>query len=128
METIRYTGEDIAIDIELKNDDGTIIDPSAIPAITVYLVDQGGAVAAMYAQPEREGYEPLIVDDAKIRLWLQSPLTKTLANKKLHIELNLQEAAPELDDGKQNTIALSDQIIIKHALVGAESEPVIPAP
>lgn len=126
METIRYTGEDIPIDLTLQNDDGTAIDPTTLDAIYVYLVDSSGATIEKYAEPEKEGYEPLEVDENKVRLWLQSALTAELANKKLHIQLNIEEANADLDDGRQNTIALSDMLLIKHAAVGDESAEAAP--
>lgn len=125
METIRYTGEDIPIDLTLQNDDGTAIDPTTLDAIYVHLVDSSGETIEKYAEPAKVDYEPLEVDETKVRLWLQSALTAQLADKKLHIQLNIEEANATLDDGRQNTIALSDTLLIKHAAVGAESGEVV---
>jgi len=128
METIRYTGEDIAIDIVLKDDEDVIIDPTGLQAIYIYVIDQSGTAVAKYAEPEKAEYQALNVTAEKIRLWLQSDLTADLAGKKLHLELNIEEANEDLTDQKQNLIALSDVIIIKPAAVGDESNPEEPEP
>jgi hypothetical protein len=121
MQTIRYTGEDIAIDIVMNNDDGTLIDPTTLDAIYVYLVNQDGNTVEKYAEPAKEGYEPITVTEAKASIWIQSDLTKTLAGNKLHIELNIEQTVEELSDRKQNSIVLSDEILIKDANIKAES-------
>lgn len=121
MITTRYTGEDIPIDLTLTNYDGSLIDPTAFVAITIYLMDVKGSVLAKFKDPETEGYEPLEVDAAKVRLWLQSALTKTLKDKKMKLEVNIEEYADELDDDAQNTIIKSDEFQITYAAIGAES-------
>lgn len=121
MQTTRYTGEDIAIDIVMNNDDGTLIDPTTLDAIYVYIVDQDDQVVAKYADPEKVDYQPIEVTETKVRIWLQSDLTKTLAGKRLHIELNVEQANDDLDDSKQNSIVLSDELFIKDVPIKAES-------
>lgn len=120
METIRYTGEDIPVDILMKRDDGTIINPNDLAGIKVYVVDQAGAVVLKAAHPAQAEYEPLTLTATLTRLWLQSGFTAEQANKKLQFEVAIYEDEAFLDDNIQTTIALSDKLIIKNAQIKAE--------
>lgn len=123
MINTRYTGEDIPVDLTLKNDDGEVIDPTTMIAIIIYLVGDKDAVLNKYKEPETEGYDTLEVTATYVRLWMQSDLTKTMANKKMKLQVNLQESAPELNDAFQNTIIVSEEFQIKYVAIGAESLP-----
>ncbi|MEZ5195092.1 MAG: hypothetical protein R2764_01435 [Bacteroidales bacterium] len=120
MQTIRYTGEDIPVDILMKQDDGSIINPGDLAGIKIYVVDQAGIVLVKAAEPAEEGYEPLILNDTYTRLWLQSAFTAELANSKLHFEVAIYETEDNLEDNVQTTIALSDKLIIKNAQIKEE--------
>jgi hypothetical protein len=124
MITTRYTGEDIPVDLEFETDDHTPIDPTSLLAIIIYLVGDKDVVLNKYKEPETEGYDTLEVTSTYVRLYMQSDLTKTLANKKMKLQVNLQESAPDLNDGFQNTIIVSEEFQIKQVAIGAESLPI----
>ena len=121
MITTRYTGEDIPIDLTLLNTDGSLIDPTSLTEITVYLVNSGGTLLSKYKEPETGGYETIEVDSSKVRVWLKASLTILLKDKKMRLEVNIQEQNTELEDGFKNTIVISEEFQIKYASVGSES-------
>jgi hypothetical protein len=121
MKEVRYTGEDIAIGVELLDDDEVIIDPNTLDRITVYLVDQHNSLKEKYAYPEQEGYKTLTLSDADVSFFIESELTKLLVNVKLYIQLNLEGENAAISDSKQNTIAISDELIIRDVIIKEES-------
>ncbi|MBN1340728.1 MAG: hypothetical protein JXA03_15470 [Bacteroidales bacterium] len=121
METIRYTGEDIPVDITMTDTDGAAINPTELAGIKVYVCDKDQVIlkAAEPAEPE---YEELIVNESFVRLWIESSVTAELAGKKLHFEVAIYETEAALSDGLQTTIAVSDKLLIKNALIKAEEQ------
>lgn len=117
---IRYTGEDIPMDITLTNEDGTLVDPTDLDGVDVYAVDQDGTVLLKAADPAKDGYVELEVTETKIRMWLQAASTRNWAGKKIHLEVAIHEEETDLDDGYQTTIATSDLILIKDVKLKAE--------
>jgi hypothetical protein len=122
MATTRYTGEDIPVDITLKDDAGTVIDPNTLTGIKVYVLDSDKNIILKGAEPQTTGFNPLILSETFVRLWLESDLTVTLANKKLYFEVAIFESESDLDDGIQTTIAVSETITMKDVKIKAEVE------
>lgn len=120
MKTIRYSGEDIPVDIVMKRDDGTTINPNNLAGIKVYAVDGAGNVLFKAAYPDTQGYKPIILSDEAIRCWLISSDTATWSNKKIHFEVAIYESQADLDDGLQTTIALSNELFIQNVLIKQE--------
>jgi len=120
MATTRYTGEDIPVDITLKDDAGTVIDPNTLTGIKVYVLDSDKNIILKGAEPQTTGFNPLILSETFVRLWLESDLTVTLANKKLYFEVAIFESESDLDDGIQTTIAVSEIITMKDVQIKAE--------
>lgn len=119
---IKYQGMDFSVDFRIKNPaDNTYIDPATLVEISVYCVDQSGAIAEKFSYPEKEDYEILEIIDNTIRLWMKRSLTKELANKLLHFELNYAQENESLEDQIQRTIVLTDQVKIIGVPVEAES-------
>jgi hypothetical protein len=121
MQAIRYTGEDIPIDVVLYDESGAVINPADLQAIDVYLVASDGETVEKYAHPEKQDTQPLHLYGEGFIMYIESEKSNDLAGRKLHLQVNIRELAPELTGGSQNTIALSDHLIIKHASVGQES-------
>jgi hypothetical protein len=118
MAQTRYTGEDIAIDLILKNYDGSVIDPTTLELIKIMLVDSEKVVHRTYQFPDDPQFDNLVVEPTHVRLWIQSAVTQLLANKKMQLQTSIQEIAPELQDGFQTTISLSEEFVIKMVAVG----------
>lgn len=118
MAQTRFTGEDIAIDLILRNYDRSIIDPHTVSIITVFLVDSDKVVHRTYQYPDDPQFDNLVLSEGSVRLWIQSAVTILLANKKLQLQTKIVEVAPELQDGFQTTISLSEEFIIKMVAVG----------
>jgi hypothetical protein len=119
---LKYQGSDFPVDFRIKNPaDNTYIDPAALVEVSVYCVDQSGAIAEKFSLPEKEDYELLEIVEDSIRAWMKRQLTKTLAGKLLHFEINYAEENQELEDNKQRTIVLSDQVKIIGVPIEAES-------
>jgi hypothetical protein len=113
---------DFPVDFRIKNPaDNTYIDPATLVEVSVYCVDQSGAIVEKFSLPEKVNYQLLTIIEDKVRLWMRKSLTKTLPDKLLHFEINYAEENLELENQTQRTIVLSDQVKIIGVPIQAES-------
>jgi hypothetical protein len=120
MSTIRYTGEDIPADFILKDDDGTVIDPTSLAGMKVYVLDIDKNILLKGSYPVAAGFEEIIMQETFARMWLPKSFTTEIPNKKLQFEVAVYETEADLEGGIQTSIAVSETITIKDVKIKNE--------
>lgn len=110
----KYQGDDIKLDIKLKNEDGTFVDLTTYEDIIVYLYTKNNNIAKS-SVVEKEGYYKITrIDDYTYELMVPSIFTKTMECGGITIETNFVEDSTNenLTDNRFNNIKIAKDIFV----------------